>query len=196
MSIILGRSLYKKLQESVITVVEDCQTLTLSFIKEGCSRYTFTIINQEFIVFFVVSFKCCHVLDLLFYFIVLLVLRLSQLGHYGNTAIIFKIFRKVNSVWVITLTWSPFQLALLCVQVNYIICIFSVTSSHSLASALMWSKHLHAFERVHFYIHILTYMTLIILIIAKNVMFSRSFNNEYKGSSNSLVINDFSSAFL
>ncbi|XP_015769684.1 PREDICTED: cyclin-D1-binding protein 1 homolog [Acropora digitifera] len=32
-----GRSLYKKLQESVITVVEDCQALTVSFIKEGCS---------------------------------------------------------------------------------------------------------------------------------------------------------------
>ena len=45
MSIILGRSLYKKLQESVITVVEDCQALTVSFIKEGCSRYTFTITN-------------------------------------------------------------------------------------------------------------------------------------------------------
>ena len=64
--------------------------------------------SQGFIVFVVVSFKCCHVLDLLFHFIVLLVLRLSQLGRYGNTAIIFKIFQKVNSLWVITLTWSLF----------------------------------------------------------------------------------------
>ena len=35
-------------------------------------------------------------LNLLFYFIVLLVLRQSQLGRYGNTAIIFKIFQKVK----------------------------------------------------------------------------------------------------
>ena len=35
-------------------------------------------------------------------------------------------------------------------------------------------------------------MTLIMLIIAKNVMFTWSFNNDYKGSSNSFVINDFS----
>lgn len=64
--------------------------------------------SQEVIVFIVVSLECCHVLDLLFCLIVLLVLRLSQLEQYGNTAIIFKIFQKVNSVWIISSTWSPF----------------------------------------------------------------------------------------
>lgn len=32
-----GKYLYKKLQESVLTVVDDCQILAASFIKEGCS---------------------------------------------------------------------------------------------------------------------------------------------------------------
>lgn len=32
-----GKNLHKKLQETVITVVEDCQALATSFIKEGCS---------------------------------------------------------------------------------------------------------------------------------------------------------------
>lgn len=32
-----GKNLHKKLQESVLTVVEDCQVLASSFIKEGCS---------------------------------------------------------------------------------------------------------------------------------------------------------------
>ena len=36
---VLGKNLHKKLQETVITVVEDCQALATSFIKEGCSRY-------------------------------------------------------------------------------------------------------------------------------------------------------------
>ena len=36
---ILGKYLYKKLQESVLTVVDDCQILAASFIKEGCSRW-------------------------------------------------------------------------------------------------------------------------------------------------------------
>ena len=35
---ILGKYLHKKLQESVLTVVDDCQILAASFIKEGCSR--------------------------------------------------------------------------------------------------------------------------------------------------------------
>lgn len=36
---VLGKNLHKKLQETVITVVKDCQALAASFIKEGCSRY-------------------------------------------------------------------------------------------------------------------------------------------------------------
>ena len=36
---ILGKYLHKKLQESVLTVVDDCQILAASFIKEGCSRW-------------------------------------------------------------------------------------------------------------------------------------------------------------
>ncbi|KAJ7383137.1 Cyclin-D1-binding protein 1 [Desmophyllum pertusum] len=32
-----GKNLHKKLEESVLTVVEDCQVLATSFIKEGCS---------------------------------------------------------------------------------------------------------------------------------------------------------------
>lgn len=45
---VLGKNLHKKLQETVITVVEDCQALATSFIKEGCSRYGYLYISCLF----------------------------------------------------------------------------------------------------------------------------------------------------
>ena len=45
---VLGKNLHKKLQETVITVVEDCQALATSFIKEGCSRYEYLYISWLF----------------------------------------------------------------------------------------------------------------------------------------------------